>query len=103
MHPIEPVQRSALRRPLPVRVAQGALLLANHPHYFDSMLIMGASPRLVRWLSMTEVSLGPWRRFFHPVCTLHLGCRQCRRYRYQGADHCLCGHHWLVHRLSSPL
>ena len=28
MHPIEPVQRSALRRPLPVRVAQGALLLA---------------------------------------------------------------------------
>lgn len=40
---------------------------------------------------------------FHPVCTLHLGCRQCRRYRYQGADHCLCGHHWLVHRLSSPL
>lgn len=42
----------------------GAILLSNHPHYFDSMMIMGASPRPVRWLSMTEVSLGPWRWFF---------------------------------------
>lgn len=44
---------------------QGALLVSNHPHYFDSMMIMGACPRPVRWLSMTEVSQGPFRWFFH--------------------------------------
>ena len=47
-----------------VHQVEGALLVSNHPHFFDSMMIMGASPRPVRWLSMTEVSLGPFRWFF---------------------------------------
>lgn len=46
---------------------KGALLVSNHPHYFDSMMIMGACPRIVRWLSMTEVSLGPFRWFFRLI------------------------------------
>ncbi len=46
---------------------QGALLVSNHPHYFDSMMIMGACPRPVRWLSMTEVSQGPFRWFFNLI------------------------------------
>jgi 1-acyl-sn-glycerol-3-phosphate acyltransferase len=46
---------------------QGALLVSNHPHYFDSMLIMGACPRPVRWLSMTEVSQGPFGWFFRLI------------------------------------
>ena len=47
-----------------VREVKGALLVSNHPHFFDSMMIMGASPRPVRWLSMTEVSQGSFRWFF---------------------------------------
>jgi 1-acyl-sn-glycerol-3-phosphate acyltransferase len=50
-----------------VHQVQGALLVSNHPHYFDSMMIMGACPRPVRWLSMTEVSLGPFRWFFRLI------------------------------------
>jgi 1-acyl-sn-glycerol-3-phosphate acyltransferase len=46
---------------------RGALLVSNHPHYFDSMMIMGACPRPVRWLSMTEVSLGPFSWFFRLI------------------------------------
>ncbi len=55
-----------------LRGVAGALLVANHPHCFDSMMIMGASPRPVRWLSMTEVSLGPFRRFFRLIGTVPL-------------------------------
>lgn len=50
-----------------VHPTEGALLVSNHPHYFDSMLIMGACPRPVRWLSMTEVSLGRFRWFFQLI------------------------------------
>jgi len=50
-----------------VHQVQGALLASNHPHFFDSMMIMGACPRPLRWLSMTEVSLGPFRWFFRLI------------------------------------
>ena len=46
---------------------KGALLVSNHPHYFDSMMIMGACPRIVRWLSITEVSQGRFGWFFRLI------------------------------------
>ena len=38
--------------------AGGVLLAANHTHFFDSGLIIGASPRYVRWLSILPVGRG---------------------------------------------
>ncbi len=54
---------------------KGALLVANHPHYFDSMLIMGGCPRPVRWLSMVEVSKGKFHWFFRWIGAVPLDRR----------------------------
>jgi 1-acyl-sn-glycerol-3-phosphate acyltransferase len=55
---------------------KGVLLVANHPHYFDSMLIMGGCPRPVRWLSMVEVSKGKFRWFFRWIGAVPLDRRR---------------------------
>lgn len=70
--PVYAASRPFIRGREHFAAVQGALLAANHPHCFDSMLIMGGSPRPVRWLSMTEVSLGPFRRFFKLIGTVPL-------------------------------
>ncbi len=56
--------------------AKGVLLVANHPHYFDSMLIMGGCPRPVRWLSMVEVSRGKFTWFFQRIGAVPLDRRR---------------------------
>ena len=58
------------------RGVKGVLLVANHPHYFDSMLIMGGCPRPVRWLSMVEVSRGKFARFFQWIGAVPLDRRR---------------------------
>ena len=58
------------------RGVKGVLLVANHPHCFDSMLIMGGCPRPVRWLSMVEVSRGKFARFFQWIGAVPLDRRR---------------------------
>ena len=70
--PLYSVSRPVIRGREHFAAVQGALLVSNHPHYFDSMMIMAASPRPVRWLSMTEVSLGRFRWFFKLIGTVPL-------------------------------
>lgn len=70
--PFYAVSRQTIRGREHFDGVKGALLVANHPHYFDSIMIMAASPRPVRWVSMTEVSLGRFRRFFQLIGTVPL-------------------------------
>lgn len=52
--------------------AGGCLLAANHRSPYDCMLMMGSTWRIIRWVSAVEVSLGPWRRFFHWIGVIPL-------------------------------
>lgn len=52
--------------------AGGCLLAANHRSPYDCMLMMGATWRVIRWVSAVEVSLGPWKRFFRLIGVIPL-------------------------------
>jgi 1-acyl-sn-glycerol-3-phosphate acyltransferase len=50
----------------------GFFMAINHTHHFDVVMVMAASPRAVRWLSITQVSQGKWRWFMERIRTIPL-------------------------------
>lgn len=62
--PVLIASRRVVRGREHLKNAGGCLLAVNHRSVYDCMLVMGATWRVVRWVSAVEVSLGPWRRFF---------------------------------------
>ncbi len=56
--------RTLILHPERVPRAGGCLLAANHHSYFDSMVLIGATERMIDWLSIVELFQNPVQRWW---------------------------------------